>query len=217
MKGMVMDDHDVLARTLYGEAKANDVDDAKAIACVVMNRVGYKNWPNTAAKVCQQAWQFSCWNTNDPNRDRILNADGPWFDACKAIAKDALAGGFYDPTRKSTHYHTRGVKPFWSKGHKPVYETAGHLYFNDIDTPAPETATEALNQMHPIGKSRTIQGATVAGVMAALGPVAGDVGKSLEQYAYLSEYIKWACAALAIIAAGYTAWARLSDRAKGVN
>ena len=44
---------DTLARTLYGEAKPHDIQDATAIACVVMNRValptGRMTWKASAS------------------------------------------------------------------------------------------------------------------------------------------------------------------------
>ncbi len=209
---------DTLARTIYGEAKANDVADAQAIACVVMNRVGYRNWPSTPAAVCKQAWQFSCWNQNDPNLSRIMSASGAWFDKCCAIAKLAVEGRLEDQTSTATHYLTRAVrsKTFWAKGKVPCFETAGHLFFNDIDTPAPVSAKDALDQQRPLSQSRTIKGASVAGVMAVVGPVAADISSTLEQYAYLSDVIKWGCVVLGAIGAGWAIYARLNDRAKGL-
>lgn len=213
----MIDDIDILARTLHGEAKANNIADAEAIASVVMNRCRYPNWPSSPAKVCQQPWQFSCWNTNDPNRERILNAKGAWFDTCVDIATRAVNGAVTDMTATSTHYHTRNVKPFWSKGKQPVFETDGHLFFNDIDTKPPATAKEALDQHRPLNQSRTVRGASLAGAMTVIGPVAGEISSTLEQYTHLSDYIKWACVALGAIGAGYAVWARISDRQAGIN
>ncbi|MHC8493446.1 cell wall hydrolase [Thalassospira sp. SM2505] len=209
---------DTLARTIYGEARANDADDARAIACVVMNRVGYRNWPSNPAAVCKQPWQFSCWNQNDPNLSRIVNASGPWFEECCAIAQMAVNGQLADETGTATHYLTRAVqsKTFWAKGKVPCFETAGHLYYNDIDTPAPVTAKDALDQQRPLSQSRTIKGASVAGVMTIIGPLAGEVSSSLEQYSHLSDVIKWGCVILGALGAGWAIWARLHDRARGL-
>lgn len=111
---------DTLARTLYGEAKPHDIQDATAIACVVMNRVALPNWPDDVESVCIQPYQFSCWNTSDPNRARIFKANGAWFDKCVQIAMKAVDHQLVDPTNASTHYHTPAVKPAWSRGKKPV-------------------------------------------------------------------------------------------------
>src|SRR4051794_15177463 len=85
-------DLDTMARTLYGEAEANNAADAKAIAWVIVNRADLPNWPDSVAQVCLQPWQFSCWNPGDPNRDRILNAKSTWFERCREIALGVLNG-----------------------------------------------------------------------------------------------------------------------------
>jgi N-acetylmuramoyl-L-alanine amidase len=134
-------DIDIMTRTLFGEAKANDSQDATAIAHVIRNRYEYqrKAWGLTIAEVCLKPKQFSCWNTNDPNRERIKGATAAnsWFAQCYAIVKNVLDGLVPDPTSRSTHYHTPAVAPQWSRGKHPIYITNGHKFFNDIDTPKP--------------------------------------------------------------------------------
>jgi len=46
---------DILARTLYGESVPNNIEDAQAIAAVVMNRVKLQNWPNTVKQTISSA------------------------------------------------------------------------------------------------------------------------------------------------------------------
>jgi N-acetylmuramoyl-L-alanine amidase len=135
-------DIDIMARTLFGEAKANDADDAKAIAWVIRNRLSYqkKRWGLSLADVCLARLQFSCWNSNDPNRKRITDAsyeNNAWLRRCRKIAQNVVDDIYIDPTSISTHYHTPAVKPKWSKGKQPVYITKGHKFFNDIDTSSP--------------------------------------------------------------------------------
>src|SRR3546814_5919032 len=91
---------DVLARTVWGEARGESVRGMEAVASVVVNRVrraiargGYW-WGNDVVGVCLKPCQFSCWNDGDPNRDKLL-ADGPGdpvFDICLRIARQAVAG-----------------------------------------------------------------------------------------------------------------------------
>lgn len=133
-------DLEIVAMTLFGEAKAGDVDDLHAIACVILNRRFLPNWPFDFTSVCLQLWQFSCWNKKDANRKRITNPDNwltPWYRKCHEQAVELTHGSMYDITDTATHYHTPGVKPKWSVGKTPCFQTAGHLYFNDIDTPKP--------------------------------------------------------------------------------
>lgn len=134
-------DLEILAKTLYGEASANNVKDAEAIASVILNRVKLKNWPNQIDAVCLQPWQFSCWNKE--YRSRIDNAKGKWYQQCIEIARRAISGEIADPTWRSTHYYATYIGvPKWAFGKKPVYSVehksgSKHLFFNDIDTPKP--------------------------------------------------------------------------------
>lgn len=223
-----MTDTEILARTLYGEARAHDTEDAVAIACVVLNRVAWRNWPNDIGDVCLQPRQFSCWNSDDPNRARILRATregNAWFGACWQIAEHAAAGELADVTRGATHYHTPAVRPAWSRGKRPVLQTAGHLYFNDIDTPAPADARETLAQERPLASTRTARGGAIAGG-ATVGGLAletareamQDAGSVLAPFHGLlsSETVAWALAVAALAGIGWMLWARYDDRRQGM-
>lgn len=139
-------DTDILARTLYGEAEPRDEADLVAIAWVVRNRVALKPWPNDVRSVCLQPKQFSCWNADNPRLGKIKSVTeaDPWFARCLAVAADVLADRIPDPTERATHYHATYVSPKWARGKTPCYSTpAGkftHLFYNDIDTPAPPKA-----------------------------------------------------------------------------
>jgi N-acetylmuramoyl-L-alanine amidase len=131
-----MGDHvdvDVLARTLWGEARGEGRDGMVAVACVILNRADprEKRWPNGVAKVCQQPKQFSCWNPNDPNLARLQRVDAgdPAFKMALEVAGIAVAGKLPDPTRGANHYHTPAVQPDWSKGKQPAATIGHHKFF----------------------------------------------------------------------------------------
>lgn len=138
---MKENDTDVLARTIYGEARGESVSGMEAVASVVLNRVAFSNrhgrywWGNTIADVCQHPWQFSCWNQNDPNY-RLLSKISDTdliFCICKRIAGRAVSGLLEDKTNRATHYHTRNVWPAWAKGKIPCAEIGHHFFYNDIE------------------------------------------------------------------------------------
>ena len=62
---------EVLARTLYGEARGEGLPGIEAVACVILNRVAFAKargrywWGNTVSQVCLKPGQFSCWNAGD--------------------------------------------------------------------------------------------------------------------------------------------------------
>jgi len=220
-------DLDIMARTLYGEAEALNELDAIAIGWVIKNRVDYPNWPNSVREVCLQPWQFSCWNANDPNRDRILKGSGRWFDRCKELAKSILEDKVADPTFKSTHYYATFVaKPKWAKGHTCVYTTQHrnknycHLFFNDIDTAPPQSAREALNQIKPVSGSGTVKAARAGvvgtGAVVAASEIVNQVAPAMPIVKSLADKAPWAIVVILLCAIGYMVWRRVDDRNNGV-
>ena len=128
---------DILARTLWGEARGEGTAGMQAVAAVVLNRVkiarkkGGMWWGNDVISVCQKPWQFSCWNRADPNY-RILSAIGPedpYFRNALLVARAALAGRTPDPTGGATHYHAAGVSPDWARRQKPTAVIGRHVFY----------------------------------------------------------------------------------------
>jgi spore germination cell wall hydrolase CwlJ-like protein len=133
---------DILARTIFGEARGEPVRGKEAVAAVVMNRVrrahtagGSYWWGSTVEEICRRPWQFSCWNPHDPNRTKIETVDpkNRVFQSCLRIARRALAGTLSDPTGGATHYHSKRVYPPWAKGRAPSAEIANHLFYADVE------------------------------------------------------------------------------------
>lgn len=133
---------DVLARTLYGEARGEELAGIEAVASVILNRVAVAQsqsrgrywWGHDIKSVCLKPAQFSCWNEADPNRKKLLviSPRDRAYRLCKRIAKRAVAGDLADQTDGATHYHTHAVDPYWARGHVPVAEIGGHLFYRDI-------------------------------------------------------------------------------------
>lgn len=132
---------DVLARTLYGEARGETVRGKEAVACVIVNRVkrardrgGYW-WGDTIEHVCRKPWQFSCWNENDPNRKKIeaVEPGHKVFDTCLRIARRAVSGCLDDLTHGATHYHHASIAPVWARGKAVCAEIGRHQFYNNIE------------------------------------------------------------------------------------
>ncbi|NQU58997.1 MAG: cell wall hydrolase [Rhodospirillales bacterium] len=132
---------ELLARTLYGEARGETVRGKEAVACVIINRVkrarergGYW-WGDSLGLVCQKPWQFSCWNAGDPNLKKItaVAPDNRVFQSCIRIARRAATGALDDLTGGATHYHTKGVNPPWSRAKAPSLEIGNHLFYANIE------------------------------------------------------------------------------------
>lgn len=132
---------DVLARTLWGEARGEPLRGIEAVAAVVVNRVALARrrggywWGNSIAAVCRKPFQFSCWNPKDPNRAKLeaITAADPVFATCQRVARRAVAGTLGDPTGGATHYHVCGQHPAWASGHAPCAEIGHHLFYTNLE------------------------------------------------------------------------------------
>jgi N-acetylmuramoyl-L-alanine amidase len=126
---------DVLARTLWGEARGEGRTGIDAVAAVVVNRLRRpRRFGATIEEICRKPFQFSCWNENDPNLPKLLavGPDNRELAVCLEVAKAAVEGRLADPTGGADHYHHRSVQPAWSAGRTPSAIIGNHLFFNDI-------------------------------------------------------------------------------------
>lgn len=132
---------DVLARTIWGEARAEPQEGMEAVAAVVLNRVriakerGSYWWGNDIISVCQKPYQFSCWNRSDPNYPKLIavKQDNIHFMTCLRIARRAVAGTLPDNTNGATHYHANYVTPYWAKGQMPTKIIGRHIFYHLVD------------------------------------------------------------------------------------
>ena len=139
MKERFFDDTDILARTLYGEARGEGLIGIEAVANVILNRVALSQqhalwWGKTVSEVCLKPFQFSCWTPSDKNFYRLVRvtADNPVFRLCQRVATRALNGALPDLTHGATHYHSKKVSPAWARRLTPVYEYGNHLFYREI-------------------------------------------------------------------------------------
>lgn len=136
---------ETLALTIWGEARGESVEGQIAVANVIMNR--WRNNPEkykSVKEVCFEPKQFSCWNDNDPNREklRILSDQldrGVVPSQIKQqlyIARGILGFNLLDNTKGSRNYVTRNLydsenRPSWAK--HPITDPiriGNHVFFN---------------------------------------------------------------------------------------
>lgn len=129
---------DVLARTLWGEARGEGSAGMQAVANVIVNRLRISEnhhkpywWGNTLIEICQKPFQFSCWNEGDPNLDQLLAVDETniHFMTAKRIARRAVYTQLDDMAEKATHYHAAGIMPFWAHKKQPVTVIGRHIFY----------------------------------------------------------------------------------------
>ena len=133
-------DVDVLARTIYGEARGEDRVGQICVGWVVRNRaeLGYRG--NSLSECALKRWQFSCWNADDPNYQKLNQVDlsDEVYRECMRNALQVIAGGI-DPTNGATHYHTISKPkaavswpPNWAEGHQPCATIGRHVFYKGV-------------------------------------------------------------------------------------
>ena len=124
------DDYEVVALTLYGEARGCHVLDRLGVLAVIRERYLRPGWwskpGHTWADVCRFPWAFSAWHSHDDahrrNHEAMMRAkevDKATFEACFSLAEYAInamkdrdvatifnASG---PDDIPTHYHDRSI------------------------------------------------------------------------------------------------------------
>lgn len=128
------DEQLALARTMYGEARGEGPEGMAAVAAVIMNRKEQGGWfGSDLMAVIFKPWQFSAWNENDPNRNKIANLmpgqGNQTFDLAYEIAGQALQGTLPDRTGGATHYHTNAVSPNWASRLVRTTSIGNHIFY----------------------------------------------------------------------------------------
>ena len=141
-------DVDILARTLYGEARGEFTfgDEAvQAVANVVLNRVrAHHRNKTTIAGVCLDRLQFSCWNGGGKAKLMAVPSSDNELVKCTAVATAAAKGQFPDNTHGALHYHATTIaKPKWvrnSPNARVTLEIGHHLFYTGIEVADPGQA-----------------------------------------------------------------------------
>lgn len=121
----------IAIKTIYGEARGEGFIGMKAVAHVLLNRARIKN--QSLDEVCLKPWQFSCWNKNDPNREKLEKLEIETNQiALQCAAALSEAEQEDDFTKGATHYHTNNIEPKWAKGKTPCFIHKNHRFYNDI-------------------------------------------------------------------------------------
>ena len=134
-------ERDILARTLWGEARGESLAGQIAVAWTIRNRVfdgkAKSWWGEGYDGVCLKPWQFSCWNKNDPNYAYLSGVKpipGAQYVQALNAADQVMAGIVPDPTGGATHYYatTMPKPPTWTKGAKQTLKLGQHVFFKDV-------------------------------------------------------------------------------------
>ena len=138
-------DAQILALTIYGEARGESTEGKIAVGSVILERVDHRDWDGkTIPEVCLKKWQFSCFNENDPNYGKLLHIAEQWdeeisanvaLNDCRGIALGLISGNIdRTPEIAAAHccqYATRAgaEKVTWDDKMKIIAEIGSHIFF----------------------------------------------------------------------------------------
>ncbi len=129
----------LLAATAWGEARSEGPEGMRAVAHVIVNRVGDRFGENLET-VIRAPKQFSAWNRGDPNRPLVQNPERyatggdnlETWQAAQDIARQVLSGQSVDPTNGALFYHTRAIRPWWSRHGQDATVIGAHIFYRDV-------------------------------------------------------------------------------------
>lgn len=111
-----------LSEALYFEARGEGVQGQKAVAEVIMNRVDHPRFPKTVCGVVNQRGQFTY------NKSGRIREKGTYARVHK-IAQAALSGAPRTLTNGATYFHTRAVKPSWTRRFERTTRIGAHIFY----------------------------------------------------------------------------------------
>lgn len=145
---------DIIARTLYGEARGEGYQGMQAVGNVINNRFKISAltpnrrdwWGETFEQICMAPAQFEAWTLGNPNRDAAMRAtpNETAFRQAQEIALRVINDTLPDITRGATHYHakfrrnpTTGQsepmpKPRWTTGATMTAAVKDHLFYAGV-------------------------------------------------------------------------------------
>lgn len=129
----------LLAATAWGEARSEGEEGMRAVAHVMVNRVG-ERFGQDLRTVIRAPWQFSAWNRGDPNRRLVQNPERyatggialETWEIAQRVAREVLSGQSVDPTGGALFYHTTAIRPSWSRYGEGRQVIGAHVFYADV-------------------------------------------------------------------------------------
>ena len=139
-KVVELKDEEVMALTLYGEARGASFDAKLGMAQVMWNRAKDGRFGKDIKEVVTKPKQFSCYNDSDPNLSilmEVVEDFGSKFEEnihlreCYMVALAVINGTLRGKVKDSLYYHTTGVNPKWNKNMKLEAKIGNTLFWKE--------------------------------------------------------------------------------------
>ncbi|MCA8880520.1 MAG: cell wall hydrolase [Rhodobacteraceae bacterium] len=122
-----------LAEALYFEARGESVKGQFAVAEVILNRVDSPFFPDSVCGVVHQGGRSGCqFSYTCDGRPEVIREKGAYAEVRK-VASLALHGVADPVTDGATFYHTKGVRPSWSRKFPQTATIGAHKFYRHPD------------------------------------------------------------------------------------
>lgn len=120
-----------LAEALYFEARGETVKGQFAVAEVILNRVKSERFPGSACGVINQGTgkKYQCQFTYTCDGHKEVIHEPRAYERVIKVARTALDGAAPKITEGATHYHTKAVKPRWSRVYTRTTAIDSHIFY----------------------------------------------------------------------------------------
>ena len=120
-----------LVEALYFEARGESVRGQFAVAEVILNRVESSRFPGSLCGVIKQGtgkrYQCQFSYTCDGRKEVITERQA--YERVSKVARAAIDGAIDEMTEGATHYHTKAVRPSWSRVYKETARIGVHIFY----------------------------------------------------------------------------------------
>lgn len=137
---------EILGLTIIGEARGEPIQGQVAVGCVIRNRMSANpSKYHSYTTVCLEPLQFSCWNSDDPNRQVLLELANKllagdilsdrYLVQCMYVARGINNWAIIDNTNGAVNYMTHDLffsdkKPRWALKVSNIREIGSQVFFN---------------------------------------------------------------------------------------
>lgn len=129
----------ILACNMYREARGESDSGMMSIAFVTLNRKDNGKFPETVKKIVYQSGQFSWTSVGSSfkvyEKDRWEKAKQFAEFLIKIHSTNKIVYDAIDITKGSTYYHSKRVKPYWTKVMVRTVRIDNHIYYKEKPDP----------------------------------------------------------------------------------
>lgn len=120
-----------LAEALYFEARGESIRGQFAVAEVILNRVDSSRFPNSLCGVINQGTgkKYQCQFTYTCDGKKEVIHEKRAYERVAKVARAAIDGTADEMTSGATHYHTKAVRPSWSRVYKETARIGVHIFY----------------------------------------------------------------------------------------